>query len=68
MKKQSKPGRPAKMLYLHIRLPRPTIERLDSFARTLNRTTGINVTRSEAVRVLINEGLDRREAVPEEGL
>lgn len=45
-----------------VRLPTEIVERLDAFAVALQSTTGIRVTRNEAVRVLLARAL---EAAPE---
>ena len=44
---------------MNVRIPRPLVERVDDYARQRNRETGLTVTRSEAVRVLLTDALDR---------
>lgn len=39
------------------RLPTSLVEDLDRFAEKLSRQTGVNVSRTDAVKVLLNNGL-----------
>jgi len=56
-KRKAKPGRPARMKYVHFRFPAPLIERIDVFAREESSRTGYHVTRSQALRRLVEIAL-----------
>ena len=63
-KKQAKPGRPPRSKYIHFRFPQPLIDKLDQFARDETTRTGYHVNRTQALRKLVELGLEAGRSAP----
>lgn len=60
--RRKKTGRPPGVKAVSFWLPNPLIARLDRRAKQLSIETGVPVSRSAVVRILLESGLDRNEA------
>ncbi len=60
--KRKKTGRPPGVRSVSFWFPQPLIARLDRHAKRLTELTGFPVSRSAAVKLLIETGLDREES------
>lgn len=49
------------MEHINLRLPKDLLDRIDSYRNHLKNTTGLEVKRSDALRVVIAVGLDVKE-------
>lgn len=62
MPRKRKDLEPGAGLHLAMRLDAVLAERLDVLVNDLAQTTGLTVTRTDVVRLLLKEALDAREA------
>lgn len=58
---REKPTAEEELQQVAVRLPHPTVERLDRYAEKMSQP-GLSVSRSEALRVALHRGLDALEA------
>jgi hypothetical protein len=64
MPRKRKELEPGEQLHLSVRLEPELAARLDQCVTDLARTTGLTVSRTDVVRLLIKEALDAREVRP----
>ncbi len=64
MPRKRKDLEPGQSLHLSIRLEPELAERLDAILANFMRSTGLNINRTDVVRLLLKEAIDAREARP----